>query len=144
MTRHDTVNIRVPATTEHLTEIRDFVRAAVVDLGFTEFEVNGIVLAVDEACANLILHAYGDDPSKTIAVDISSTPEKVSVAIRDTAVPFDPSAATLPDMREYLSERRHGGLGILIMTRVMDEIHYQPCCGPYKENLLTLIKRRHA
>jgi serine/threonine-protein kinase RsbW len=143
MTGNDRVHISVPATTEHLTEIREFVRATVAGLGFTEFEVNGIVLAVDEACANLILHAYGDDPTKTVDVGIDITPEQVSVAIRDTALPFDPSAATLPDMQQYISERRHGGLGILIMTRVMDEIHYTPCCGPYKENLLTLVKRRH-
>lgn len=143
MQGNDSETIRVPATTEHLTEIRDFVRAKIGALDFTEFEVNGIVLAVDEACANLILHAYHDDPTQVIEVHVGATDDVARVRIMDTAPPFDPSKAELPDMRQYLTERRHGGLGILIMSRVMDEIKYEPSHGPSGANMLTLTKRRH-
>jgi len=136
--------ICVPATTDHLSEIREFLRTRIREAGFSEFEENGIVLAVDEACSNLIRHAYHNDASQVVEVSLSITPAEVKVSIADTATPFDPSAAQVPDMPAYLEERRNGGLGILIMRRVMDDIVYVPCGQASNKNLLVLTKRRTA
>ena len=136
--------ISVPATTEHLHDVREFLRAQIRAAGFSEFEENGIVLAVDEACSNLMRHAYGNDPLQHVDVSISIDADAVRVTIYDTATPFDPARAELPDMPTYLQERRKGGLGILIMRRVMDDISYQPCGPDSTANKLVLTKRRTA
>lgn len=136
--------ISVPATTDHLHEIREFLRVHIRAAGFPEFEENGIVLAVDEACSNLIRHAYHNDASQTVDVSLSIDPDAVTVSITDTATPFDPNSAQVPDMPTYLQERRNGGLGILIMRRVMDMIDYVPCGPTSSRNMLVLTKRRTA
>lgn len=132
--------LRVAATTDNLDVIRVFVRERISGRGFSEFEENGIVLAVDEACSNLVLHAYGNDASRTIAVSVQTADDALHVSIADTAPPFDPNQANLPDMQSYFTEHRHGGLGILIMTRVMDVIRYD--AGEDGENVLVLTKKR--
>lgn len=141
---NDTDILHVAATTDQLSEIRAFVRARVSDLGFSDFEENNIVLAVDEACANLIQHAYHNDAGQTIDVRVVVTDTDVRVEISDRAAPFDPGTATLPDMRAYFAERRHHGLGILLMTRVMDDIQYLPGTNGSSSNTLILSKRRSA
>jgi len=141
---YDTDVLHVAATTDQLSEIREFVRARISDIGFSDFEEHNIVLAVDEACANLIQHAYQNDPGQTIDVRVVVSDAEVRVEISDRAAPFDPGTATLPDMRAYFAERRHHGLGILLMTRVMDDIRYQPGRNGSQANTLVLTKRRSA
>ena len=140
---HHNDTITVAATTDHLSEIRDFIRAAISDLGFTEFDENNIVLAVDEACANLIQHAYKNDASKNIRLGVKVDSDSVRVTIVDTSDPFDPGKAELPDMRRYFDERRHHGLGILLMTRVMDSVEYVPASNGSDHNTLILVKQRN-
>lgn len=141
---NDTDFLHVAATTEQLAVIRDFVRDHMLHAGFSEKETNNIVLAVDEACANLIQHAYRNDPSKTIDIRIVVRPSEINVEIMDTSTPFDPGKADLPDMRRYFAEHRHHGLGILLMTRVMDGIEYVPSGDGRLANTLILTKLRTA
>lgn len=141
---NDTDFLHVAATTDQLSTIRAFVRAHVSQAGFSERETNNIVLAVDEACANLIQHAYGNDPTKSIDLRIIMRPTEINVEITDTSTPFDPKNAILPDMRRYFAEHRHHGLGILLMTRVMDGIEYVPAGEGHPANTLILTKLRTA
>ncbi len=141
---NDTDFLHVAATTDQLSTIRAFVRTHVALAGFSELDTNNIVLAVDEACANLIQHAYGNDASKNIDLRIIVRPSEINVEIMDTSKPFDPKKANLPDMRRYFEEHRHHGLGILLMTRVMDGIEYVPAGEGHPANTLILTKLRTA
>lgn len=141
---NDTDFLHVAATTDQLSTIRAFVRTHVALAGFSELDTNNIVLAVDEACANLIQHAYGNDASKNIDLRIIVRPTEINVEIMDTSKPFDPKKANLPDMRRYFEEHRHHGLGILLMTRVMDGIEYVPAGEGHPANTLILTKLRTA
>ena len=141
---NDTDSLHVAATTDQLSTIRTFVRTHVALAGFSELDTNNIVLAVDEACANLIQHAYGNDASKSIDLRIIVRPSEINVEITDTSKPFDPKQANLPDMRRYFAEHRHHGLGILLMTRVMDGIEYLPAAEGHPANRLILTKLRTA
>ena len=136
--------LSVPASTDHLSTIRDFIRVHASSAGFNDFDENNIVLAVDEACANLIQHAYKNDGTKNIELEIGLSDEKFQVVICDTSAPFDPSAAELPDMRRYFAEHRHHGLGILLMTRVMDAVEYRGADNGNGQNTLVLTKQRTA
>ncbi|MCO6465165.1 MAG: ATP-binding protein [Bradyrhizobiaceae bacterium] len=132
----------VPAITANLIAIRKYVRSAAATAGLPEMEAQAVALAVDEACANLIQHAYKNDFTKQIGVSITYTSTEFVVKISDTSTPFDPKTAPLPDMRRYFLEHRHHGLGVLLMTRVMDSIEYVPATNGTNYNTLTLVKQR--
>ncbi|MBU3741817.1 MAG: ATP-binding protein [Candidatus Kapabacteria bacterium] len=137
-----TANTTIAAATSELAALRDFVRSHIMAAGFTDFEVNGIVLAIDEACANLIRHGYHNDASKTIDVIVDVTGPDIRIDILDTATSFDPAVVPRPDMHRYAADRRRGGWGVAIMMRVMDAITYTPIGATGSKNRLTLVKHR--
>ena len=132
----------VQATTKNLVRIREFVKVFALQSGLADYDAYNIALAVDEACANLIQHAYRNDSSKAITVNVTSNDQVIQVEIADDSPPFDPRTADLPDMRRYFIERRHHGLGILLMSRVMDSIEYHQAETADSHNLLVLVKHR--
>lgn len=136
-------SMRISATTEHLSDVRAFIRSHIAALKFSDQEANNVLLAVDEACSNLIQHAYKNDASREIEISVKIEKTKVIVTIGDSSSPFDPNTAELPDMEAYFKERRHHGLGIMLMTRVMDDIQYLPASAPSGTNKLVLTKNRH-
>jgi anti-sigma regulatory factor (Ser/Thr protein kinase) len=64
----------------------------------------------------------------------------ITIVMVDYGKSFDSSAIPLPDLTAYLSERKIGGLGIFLMRKLMDEVHYESRRD--KSNVLTMIKRR--
>ncbi|HLP28206.1 MAG TPA: ATP-binding protein [Candidatus Didemnitutus sp.] len=136
-----TENISISASTDSLRTIREFISSQIHDCGFTEFEENGVVLAVDEACANLIAHAFSHDASQSIEILVAVDDRDVRIEISDTARPFDPGTIEHPNMDDYFRERRVGGLGISLMRRVMDEVEYRPATQDQPRNTLVLTKR---
>ncbi|MCX6139329.1 MAG: ATP-binding protein [Candidatus Kapabacteria bacterium] len=136
--------LQIVASTKSLQSVREFIASVVSGHGFTDFEENGIVLAVDEACANLITHAFQHDPSQVIEIVVAIDHKQIQVEISDSARPFDPKSVAQPNMDDYLRERRVGGLGISLMRRVMDDIRYVPASPGQPRNTLFLTKRRTA
>jgi serine/threonine-protein kinase RsbW len=123
-----------------LYRIREFITRNALSFGFNDKEAGDISLAVDEACTNLIKHAYRDDSEKTIRLLIETNKKKFIVKIMDDGNPFNPLEAPLQNMKEYLSNKQKGGLGIHIIRSVMDEISYYPSTKSQPENVLTLQK----
>lgn len=139
---HDNATLRIVAKTKHLARVRTFIHGQISQLGFSEVEENNIVVAVDEVCANLIQHAYHNQRDAFIDLHVIIESGAVRVEISDNAAPFNPSKSQLPDMRQYFAEHRHHGLGIMLMTRVMDAIEYRPAGSTSTLNTLILTKRR--
>jgi serine/threonine-protein kinase RsbW len=133
-----TDSINIESKTERLIVVRDFVSAAAREFGFGDEEISKIALAVDEACTNVIKHAYKFDPGKTITVTIKRGDGTFEVAIRDTGKRFNPEGVQTPDMKEYLSHFRRGGLGVYLMKTLMDKIEYD--FEPGRPNEVRLIK----
>ncbi len=139
-----TESLRIAASTDNLQAIRAFIGAQIENTGFTDFEENGIVLAVDEACANLIAHAFAHDPTQVIDILITVDDREVRIEISDSARPFDPRSIDIPNMDDYFREHRVGGLGISLMRRVMDDVRYVPSSPGQPCNTLILTKRHTA
>lgn len=111
--------------TANLVAIRAFVREKAAEAGFSEDELDGIELAVDEACANVMEHAYPPgmlDPGLHLSVLLQGG--QFTVIIADRGETFDPSRITAPDMTAHLAEYRVGGLGIFLMRTLMDHVDY--------------------
>ncbi len=116
--------LTIPSATRYLRRVRKFVTQHAQQAKLTETHINALILAVDEACANVIEHAYQQDPNNelTIAMTIEST--HVVVEIRDHGLPFNRKDYQRPNVVELSRKRRSGGLGVDIMRRMMDKVEY--------------------
>ncbi len=132
-----TETIHIESRTERLSVVRDFVSDAARRVGFPDEEVGKIALAVDEACTNIIKHAYRFDPNQDIAVSVSTENKLFVVRIRDHGRTFDPSGVQPPNMKEYLTHFRRGGLGVHLMRSLMDKVEYSIVPGTTNEVRLT-------
>ncbi len=131
--------LHVPSSTENLVMIRDFVSAVGQQAGLTQSEVYKLELAVDEACSNVIEHAYGQDVTKDVSVRATFDDERIQIDVVDTGQGFDPASITQKDLKQLVAERRSGGLGMRTIKALMDEVHYQ--IVPGVKNELRMVKR---
>ncbi len=131
--------LKVPSSTENLALIREFVSSAAMQAGFDAKEIAKLELAVDEACANVIEHAYGHDASKEVIVRARLDDEEFSIDIEDSGKGFDPAEVNQEELELLISKRRTGGLGMRLMKTLMDEVRYE--IEPGKKNALHMSKR---
>jgi serine/threonine-protein kinase RsbW len=134
--------LTIPSQTEKLSDVRDFISSAARSYGFDEESVNKIALAVDEACTNIIKHAYNNAGDRLIDIAVATQNGTFEVIITHNGNSFDPQAIRTPDMREYLSHFRRGGLGLHLMRSLMDSVEYRSL--PDKRSEVHLVKRRPA
>jgi serine/threonine-protein kinase RsbW len=119
------LHYNIESKTEQLQAVRRFVSDAASKFGFDEDSVGKIALAVDEACTNVIKHSYGFDPGHRIDLHIEMRNGTFEVIIAHNGKSFNPEAVKAPDMREYLSKFRRGGLGMHLMRSLMDKVEYK-------------------
>jgi serine/threonine-protein kinase RsbW len=133
-------SVQFAAKFEYLDEIRDFVGEIARAGGFSDKDVYNIQLATDEAASNIIEHAYENQSDGVLELSCGMRGDVIIIILIDRGESFDPSEIPLPDLKADLSDRKIGGLGIFLMRKLMDEVHYEP--RPDKSNVLTMIKRR--
>ncbi len=129
------VERRFPARASMLRRIRKTVGDALLKLACSEACVHDVVMAVDEACQNIIRHAYRGG-NGDIVVSLRLDGDELSVHLVDFAPPVDPSRIR----PRPLEELRPGGLGTHFIRSVMDDIAFLPP-PPGAGNLLQMKKR---
>ena len=137
-TLEQTFSLQVPSSTRNLAMIRDFVSRVAEQAGLAETERNKIELAVDEACSNVIEHAYGHDVAKEVTIRASFDGEVVRISVVDTGAGFDPLQVKQDELAELIRKRRTGGLGMRLIKTLMDEVRYE--IEPGKKNELHMVK----
>lgn len=131
--------LHVPSSTENLALIRDFVGNIGAKAGFDENEISKITLAVDEAVANVIEHAYGSDATREVTIRAVLDDDAVRFDIIDNGRGFDPGLIKQKDLEQLVKERRSGGLGLRLIRTVMDDVQYQ--IKPGEKNELRMVKK---
>ena len=127
----------IKSRTENLTTVREFISSAVEEINTPQDIAGDIVLAVDEACTNIIKHAYKFYPDGDINIKLRYSEQKITVKITDHGSPFSPEAVPTPDLQKYFEEKRVGGLGMYLMKSLMDDVRYKSVPGKYNQVLLT-------
>ncbi len=130
--------LSVKSTTNNLSRIRDFIKKLSAQAGFDDSLTNKIALATDEACTNIIKHAYKYSKVGKININASYSNTKLRISITDVGSHFNSSKVPEPDLQKYYDEKRVGGLGIFLMKKLMDEVKYSQT--PSNRNKVTLIK----
>jgi serine/threonine-protein kinase RsbW len=117
--------IKVGCSTKNLKEIRAFVCQTLQKLSVPEIEINMMVLAIDEVCANFIIHSNHCDENQHIELKIQDDIHGVSFEIMDEGEPFDESSYKEPDINQLVKEKKKGGIGLMLVKRIMDKIEFQ-------------------
>lgn len=130
----------VPNDTRYLSDVREMITNVLGQFEIQTKTSNMIVLAVDEAIANIMEHATDNNLDSDIKIElcIRADREKFQIIIRDSGKRFDPTGIDDVDMKSHLEAGKKHGLGIFMIRRVMDELSYT-----YKKdclNELSMIK----
>lgn len=133
---HD--RIVITNDTKFLGFVREFMSRMIRQSSLSREDENKIILAVDEAVANIIEHAYENQREGTIDVECSADPQKFVVTIRDSGQQFSPEAIETPSIEGHVKMKKKKGLGIYLMRLIMDEVRYTFREGI--QNELVLVK----
>jgi len=114
------VTLSVPSNPRYLRIVRDFLTSFLNDLGFNALDCMGIVLAVNEAYANVIQHCYRGDTTQRVDLTLLIVPQLLTIEMRDYGGKMDLSCIEARD----LDDVRPGGVGTHLMRAVMDEVTY--------------------
>lgn len=135
-------HLTVPGRYDQIRTICDFVAEGAEQAGLDDDAVFGVQLACDEACTNVIEHAYGDENVGEISVSWQVRGNKFKIIIQDRGQPFDPDlveSPAIPADPHKIEELKIGGLGIHFMRQMMDEINFT--FDEHKGNTLIMVKR---
>jgi anti-sigma regulatory factor (Ser/Thr protein kinase) len=130
--------LRTTAELANLGRIRRFVEDAATALGADATALRSLLLAVDEASTNIILHGYRGQGG-TITIAVARAEENLIIRLTDTAEPFDPTGVLPPDVALPLESRRVGGMGLHLIRQATDAVMHR--IPPQGGNELTLIRR---
>jgi len=130
------VDLTVPARATRLQVIRLAVDWAAGEAGFGQTARENVVMAVDEACQNVIRHGYAGDSDALLRVRAELGGDALVVRVVDAAPPVDPSQIR----SRPPGEPGPGGHGVRLMRELLDEVVYERT-GRQIGNVLRLTKR---
>jgi serine/threonine-protein kinase RsbW len=131
---------KVGCSIENLKGVRDFIRGALKEHGVSDLQISEMVLALDEMCSNLMIHAHQCNPDELfeLHIEVQKDNNPVVFEIIDEGSSFDINQFSEPDLGNLVHEKRKGGLGIRLVKSIMDKIEYQQAPG---KNVCRLIKK---
>lgn len=130
---------RIGCSLENLKGVRDFIRKSLKGHVSSDVELNEIILAVDEMCSNLMIHAHHCNPDHSLELSIDLPQrDKIIFEIADEGEMFDINRFHEPELGSLIQEKRKGGLGIRLVKSIMDSVEYLRRDG---RNICRLTKR---
>lgn len=141
MGRHqfeNVVDIKIPSSTRHLHTMRTLTRILAESMGFDRKDSESAALAVEEALTNVIEHSYHGEEHRKMHVIFELDDDKFRVRILHNGDQIEVSnLSKTEDWSSFHSQKKRGGLGILIMKKFMDEVTYKS--GP-RQNECCMVK----
>ncbi len=133
---------RVGCSVENLKGVRDFIRKSLKAHHVPDLEISEMVLALDEMCSNLMIHAHQCNANDLFELRIIIDKVKPSVVFElvDDGTVFDINEFSEPSIDNIVHQKRKGGLGIRLVKSIMDKIEYKATKG---RNVCRLTKHVH-
>lgn len=110
---------------QQIPQLAEFVETIAEEKQLDQSLAMSLNLALEEAVTNVILYAYPKGADGLVDVEAILKPHSLEFIITDSGVPFDPTAVPEADVTLSADERPIGGLGIYLVNKLMDELHYQ-------------------
>ncbi len=121
-------SFKTACTKQHLYKIRKFVAVHLEKTNLISKEKYQIILAIDEACANAIIHGNNCDQSRELQVELILTSDKLDIEIYDVGnyLPKEKDAhwETEDIIKDSIQNKKKGGLGLKLMYHIMDKVNY--------------------
>nr|WKN36718.1 ATP-binding protein [Tunicatimonas sp. TK19036] len=116
---------KVPCCKDQLQSVRNFVRNTLGNYTITDIEMHQLVLAVDEVCSNLMIHSHQCNPKHSLELRIVIDEEAgITFEIFDYGKGFNFKQYKEPCINQIIKDKRKGGVGLLLVRRIMDQIDY--------------------
>ena len=132
-------DLTIPADISGLPAVLDGIAILLEEQGFPFDLISDVQLATDEAVTNAIVHGYDGNPGE-VRVHAEADDQEVMVTVEDRAPEFDPIRFIPRDVSKDGEDRPIGGLGIILIRNVMDEVSYHREAGT---NRFSMVKRRN-
>ena len=126
---------KIFAEASRLRQLRSIVKHALESINLDKVICGQLILAINEACMNIIQHAYQYQPNNEIQLTISIDERGLTFILRDDAPCIEPEKIKPRDITQI----RPGGLGIHFINSIMDEVWYGDC--KKQGNTLMLFKK---
>jgi anti-sigma regulatory factor (Ser/Thr protein kinase) len=118
-------NFSLKSSTIYLKNLSDFIYASIGPELNDKALTDEVVIAVDEAVTNIIIHAYKRNPDGTIRSEFTLEPGKLTIILSHQGHIFDPASIPKPDFALTINERQVNGMGMYIIQRFMDRVEYR-------------------
>jgi serine/threonine-protein kinase RsbW len=129
----------LPSESSFLALVKDVAKRMAEAAGFDESTAGKVALAVDEAAANVIEHAYHGSPDREVELRIDDRGRDFRAEVIDGGERLDREAVPRFELERFVNERRKGGLGVHLMEKIMDSVTFRRS-GDL--NICRLVKRR--
>jgi serine/threonine-protein kinase RsbW len=139
LSRRRTIVKRVPARLESIRPLMQTFGEFASEVRLGDQAIYQCQLAIDEACTNIIRHAYNHDSTGEIEVMFKMAGDGCTISLTDFGEPYDPTNVPRPQKGQDLENAQPGGLGLYLMHTLMDEVRYTP---GLQGNRLVMVKRR--
>lgn len=128
--------LKIVSNLAELDKMRAFLKGTLQGVEFSDKDYFKIELSLLEICINIIRYAY---PQKKGEILLKTWQHggRVFFEIKDSGIPFDPTALKAPDMREIIRTEKKGGLGVFLSRTFMDGFDYR---REDNQNVLTIYK----
>jgi serine/threonine-protein kinase RsbW len=119
-----TKHIKIASEKESLRKLRAFLIGYLNQYPISDIDLNLLIVAVDEICANIIVHANKNNETPYIEIELRLDEIGIEVEILDRGRKFSLLAQQDPSLGTLIEKRRKGGVGIMLVKRIMDRIEY--------------------
>lgn len=104
--------------------LAEFVESIAESAGVDPALSMSLNLAMEEAVTNVMMYAYPEGQEGLVEVEADGDGSRIVFVIRDSGMPFDPTAAPETDITLGIEDRPIGGLGIFLVRQIMDSVEY--------------------
>ncbi|MCS7019310.1 MAG: ATP-binding protein [Cytophagales bacterium] len=116
-------HISVDCKRESLNMLRQFTKEVLSEWQITDEQQYLMMLALDEVCANLIIHAHSCNSDDRLDITISRAADGILFEVKDTKPDsFNLTHYEVPSVHQILCEKKRNGIGLLLVKKIMDEI----------------------
>ncbi|MDB4835182.1 ATP-binding protein [Cyclobacteriaceae bacterium] len=117
-------SITISCEKSNLTHVRDFLTSNLSAHICCEKEINLIILAIDEVCANIIIHEK--NKAQTIEVSFQFHERRILFSIIHHGNSFDYNKYQEPNLEQLIEQKSKGGIGLILVNRIMDTVKSIP------------------
>ena len=110
---------------QELLRVAEFMESVCDELQIDMHVAMKLQVAMEEMVTNVIFYAYPEGTSADISLTAESDGKELTFILSDTGKPFDPTAKEDADTEINPMDREQGGMGILIVKNIMNEVSYQ-------------------